>query len=194
MSNRTTMVKTFPRRLDYFRKEENCFDQSATAERLSENKLIASGAGFSANTDQNQTYNIQQTIFLNQLPVVPNQQLVYQVEGVQNLNNLNFGTNGNGQQNLVYIVIPGANANESVQLENLPLEVLKKEKDGNGQGIEFIRLDDEKRVGPTDGLVRDADIKRDKLYLNNAAVQVRCLDIDSFVCQQNLLHRSSFNQ
>lgn len=76
-------------------------------------------------SSDNQIYNLQQPIYLNQIPLVQNQQLVYQVEDVQNINNLNF-TNGNAQQNFVYIVVP--TTNENVQIETLPVELLKKDK------------------------------------------------------------------
>lgn len=73
--------------------------------------------------EQNQTYNLQQPIYLNSIPVVPNQQLVYQVEGVQNLNNMNLA---NSNPNYVYIVIP--TQNENLQLETVPVDILRKDK------------------------------------------------------------------
>lgn len=167
MSCNTTVLKTFRQELYYFRKEENCFDQSASGQ-MSQNKGSTLTAEFTETTDQQaQTYNIQQPIFLNQLPIVQNQQLVYQVEGV---NNLNFA-NGNGQQNLVYIVIPGAN--ENVQIETVPLEVVKKEKDGT---VEFIKVGveaDGKEAGGVNEVQAEEAEKGEKYYLNNATMQVR---------------------
>lgn len=71
--------------------------------------------------EQAQAYNLQQPIFINQLPIVQNQQLIYQVEGVQNNVNLPIGSN---QQNFVYIVIPTT----SDSVENVPTGLLKKDK------------------------------------------------------------------
>lgn len=141
---------------------------------MTQNKLTL-GAEFAETTDQVQSYNIQQPIFLNQLPIVQNQQLVYQVEGVQSLNNLNFGTaNSNGQQSLLYIVIPSAN--ESVQIETVPVDVLKKEKDGvDAQAIEFVKVDevnDGKGAAVVNEVLTDGTGKGDKYFLNNATIQV----------------------
>lgn len=147
---------------------------------MSENKITL-GAEFSDTADhQSQPYNMQQPIFLNQLPIVQNiqnQQLVYQVEGVQGLNNLNFAAttaNANGQQSLLYIVIPSTN--ENVQIEALPVEVVKKEeKDVIGDGqqqIEFIKVDDVVR-GPVEGVEEVlADGDKEKYFLNEATMQV----------------------
>lgn len=110
---------------------------------MSQNKVTTLTGEFSDVSDQ-QTFGLQQPIFLNQIPLVQNQQLVYQVEGVQNLNNLNF-SNGNGQQNFVYIVIP--TANENVQIETLPVEVLKKDEKEDGVSmIEFIKPEEQQPV------------------------------------------------
>lgn len=76
-------------------------------------------------SNENQTYNLEQPIYLNEIPVIQNEQLVYQVQAVQNINNLNF-TNGNSQQNFVYIVIP--TTNEKVQIDTVPVELLKNDK------------------------------------------------------------------
>lgn len=165
------MLKTFPRKSYYFRKEEHCFDQSAA--QMSQNKVVTTlGAEFSESDQPGQAYNIQQPIFLNQLPIVQNQQLVYQVEGVQNLNNLNFSTNGNGQQNLVYIVIPSSN--ENVQIETVPVEVVKKDKEGNvGHTVEFVKVDEAqegKEAGVSEVLIEAG--KGEKYYVNNATMQV----------------------
>lgn len=140
---------------------------------MSENKIIL-GAEFTETTDpQAQSFNLQQQpIFLNQLPIVQNQQLVYQVEGVQGLNNLNFAApNSNGQQNLLYIVIPSTN--ENLQIEALPVELVKKEdKDGiDGQTIEFIKVDDLGK-GATVGEVLVDGGDKGKYFLNDATIQV----------------------
>lgn len=148
---------------------------------MSQNNKVTTtlGAEFSETADQQtQAYNIQQPIFLNQLPIVQNQQLVYQVEGVQNLNNLNFATGGNGQQNLVYIVIPSTN--ENVQIETVPLDV-KKDGKGNGQHIEFIKVDEVhegKGTGVSEVLIDGAG-KGEKYFLNNATMQV---SFCNFIC------------
>lgn len=91
-----------------------------TQDKESSSKEIISTEG----SYGNQAFNIQQPILLNQIPVVQNQQLVYQVEDVQNINNLNF-PNGTSQSNFVYIVIP--TTNENVQIETVPIELLKKD-------------------------------------------------------------------
>lgn len=158
---------------------------------MSENKITL-GAEFSDTADpQTQPYNIQQPIFLNQLPIVQNiqnQQLVYQVEGVQGLNNLNFATaaNANGQQSLLYIVIPSTN--ENVQIEALPVEVVKKEeKDVIGDGqqqIEFIKVDDVGR-GPVEGVeeVLPDVVDKEKYFLNEATMQVSSKNYLHIFCQ-----------
>lgn len=115
-----------------------------TIEQMSREKVISSTETiYSEPSEQNHTYNLQQPIYLNSIPVVSNQQLVYQVEGVQNLNNLNLA---NSNQNFVYIVIPAQN--ENLQVENVPEDVLRKDKqrtsDGGSVGkdeIEFVDHD-----------------------------------------------------
>lgn len=102
-----------------------------TIEQMPREKLVSSTeTTYTDSLEQNQAYNLQQPIYLNSIPVVPNQQLVYQVEGVQNLNNLNLG---NSNQNFVYIVIP--TQNENLQLETVPVDVLQKDKQKISDGV-----------------------------------------------------------
>lgn len=148
---------------------------------MTQNKVTLA-TEFSENNDQQvQSYNINQPIFLNQLPIVQNQQLVYQVEGVQGLNNLNFTTaNGNGQQSLLYIVIP--TTNENVQVEAMPIEIVKKEKgdtDNATQPIEFVKVDND----AVNEKVNDATRKENKYFLNNATIQVKRIKYNNFAIQ-----------
>lgn len=117
-----------------FRKEEPYFENSDLVVMPQDNGIQSSEIDLTDNPGEDQTYSLQQPIFLNQIPIIQNQQLVYQVEGVQNINNLNF-TNGTTQQNFVYIVIP--TTNENVQIESLPLDILKKDKPDGFRSASF---------------------------------------------------------